>query len=358
MPGADPSWRRVMVSARTDWQRKQHACREALVESRLRHRRDLLRFVSQGGGAARPTSEPSAQVVCDHAIAGPGDVRRCSLVCREWAVAARVWLRSPLAKTFWRGVCLELCPESVLAHPELGDRETVLRWLRLPMAVGTLKAWLAQERHGCASAEGVCATRYELAHGLATLFAFLANAGEGRSRQGAFRAPRFIGWRGMRFAPFLVGAAHEDARLAGRLCASLQDFAIWLGLRDDTEAGRVVAECAERTFVKLAKFLDLEPPRRDLAAPGDDTDWGVETWQAARLATFLRDHAPLFPQRSDVAPRAGDTRLLVPCPWNDLLVRDGVDVDGRDGWRFSRARKANAGAAWAAAWESPPPLPL
>jgi hypothetical protein len=97
-------------------------------------------------------------------------------------VAARVWLRSPLAKTFWRGVCLELCPESVLAHPELGDRETVLRWLRLPMAVGTLKAWLAQERHGCASAEGVCATRYELAHGLATLFAFLANAGEGRSR--------------------------------------------------------------------------------------------------------------------------------------------------------------------------------
>ena len=89
MPGADPSWRRVMVSARTDWQRKQHACREALVESRLRHRRDLLRFVSQGGCDARPTSEPSAQVVCDHAIAGPGDVRRCSLVCREWAVAAR-----------------------------------------------------------------------------------------------------------------------------------------------------------------------------------------------------------------------------------------------------------------------------
>jgi predicted nucleic acid-binding Zn ribbon protein len=87
MPGADPSWRRVMVSARTDWQRKQHACREALVESRLRHRRDLLRFVSQGGCAARPTSEPSAQVVCDHAIAGPADVRRCSLVCREYAVA-------------------------------------------------------------------------------------------------------------------------------------------------------------------------------------------------------------------------------------------------------------------------------
>ena len=92
MPGADPSWRRVMVSARTDWQRKQHACREALVESRLRHRRDLLRFVSQGGCAARPTSEPSAQVVCDHAIAGPGDVRRCSPFGLQYSSAVQFLL--------------------------------------------------------------------------------------------------------------------------------------------------------------------------------------------------------------------------------------------------------------------------
>ena len=119
--------------------------------------------------------------------------------------------------------------------------------------------------------------------------------------------------------------------------------------------------------MKLAKFLDLEPPRRGGGGDGGDAS-PVEAWRVTRhqtdvLDTFLADHAPLFPQAVDVAPDGdgdgagggGGARRLLACPWNDLLVRDGVGADGRDGWRFSRARRSNAGAAWARAWESPPP---
>ena len=60
MPGADPSWRRVMVSARTDWQRKQHACREALVESRLRPEGSEYRTVTTWPTTAWTPDGPSS----------------------------------------------------------------------------------------------------------------------------------------------------------------------------------------------------------------------------------------------------------------------------------------------------------
>ena len=98
--------------------------------------------------------------------------------------------------------------------------------------------------------------RYELAHGLSTCFAFLANTGEGRGVP--HRAPRFLGWRRLRFSPYLAGSAaggglggdDDGAPLAARLCDSLQDFAIWLCVRDDTEVPRARHE-GDSTFLQL-----------------------------------------------------------------------------------------------------------
>ena len=189
-------WRRMLFSANRDWNPDyRQLSRDDFVEHRMEQRQMLVRFVTQGSHSLPVCSRPEAQAVVDFALASREDVLALSTVCREWSLACRVWLWSELSEPLWRRVCESLCPRTGRTHPELASKSMLLGWLRLPMAVGTLAGWLSQERYDniCLSRDGLCSTRFELAHSLATLFGFMANAGEA-SRFHRWRAPRYVGW--------------------------------------------------------------------------------------------------------------------------------------------------------------------
>lgn len=351
-------WRRVLVSAASDWSppsasRRPAPCltRAAFVEARRATRAALAAFARQA--LAYPPACAAAEVatVVAFLLATPRDVAAAAAISREWRLATRNWLSSGASAPLWRWVVGELCPAAGPRHPALASRDLLLRWLAFPMAVGDVAGWRARERFGVYR-EPACASQYELAASLAAVFAFLANVGE---RPGAhrWRAPRFLGYDRLAFEPYLdgyalVGAGGPAPPRVSDVVDGLQAFGVWLGHRDATDAGRVVGDCVERTFRRLVRFLGL-------ARPSENGEWNVDAATAARLDAFFRDYAPMFPQAADARPRdpVTVTRRLVANPWNDLLVPDVLALVGappRRVWRFSSARRA--GVAWAAAWQA------
>lgn len=346
-------WRRVLVCAQSDWKgpsllmaRKSARCqtREAFVRARERKRSALARFARQNNHLA--CAAPEISLIIAYAVAELVDAGRAAAVSREWRLATRNWLAGLESAPLWRWLVGELCPGGGASTAVASPRATLLRWLEFPMAVGEIAGWLRRERTGLYREP--CATQYELATSLAAVFAFLANTGErGSGGTHRWRAPRFLGFDRLGFEPVLDGGAlsrDRDDDAVAVVVDCLQAFGVWLA-RDPSEAGRVVADCVERTFRRTVRFLRLARPEPDGGA------WAVDGARRAVFAAFLRDFAPLFPQAADARP--GDpvtvTRRLLPCPWNDLLV---PDVLAHRSWRFSSARRSASGAYWSAAWQA------
>lgn len=292
----------------------------------------------------------------------PSDIAAFSLVSRSWSVAWRAWLVSAAARPFWQRLCASMELDVPILHPELCTKETLLDWVRLPMAAGTREQWNA-----CGLGLAVheddedAMTELELGSSLALFFALWLNI---EVEDGPCQFP----WFGLGVHPFLDGTTHEQEANPGEhslitgaipksmlasLLETLQDFRIC----PNFERPDFMSDEAAKTIRALMARFSIPHPSEAQMPEGVMPRFKFIPMSAEQNTDFfgmLKRYAPLFPQRSDQEPRvevepvfaAGERRCNYPMPrplmrpmmptkYNQLLVFDAGNTDrDQEAWTF------------------------
>lgn len=356
----------------------------ALTEHRREQRQSLERLLSlpEDTYAANPLLNDPSAIVIQYIRAEKiqlRDIAAYSRVSRSWHVAVRAWLVSAAARPFWHRMCAAMklithpergvlqFPVPIL-HPELCTKETLLDWVRFPMAVGTREQW---DRASFGREEDADAmTELELASSLAQLFALWWNVEDnGPCPFGAF-------W--LHFHPFLDGTTHESEAqpvmqgspgdwnenvpmsMLASVCDRIQEFRYCPALYALPTS---IEDAALKTLRALITHFKIPSPGEaqypegmpEMAPPVKYRYMQLTDEQNAAFYDLLRRYAPLFPQKSDEAPEMEvevepvfvkgkrhtypmprpHARPLMPTPYNQFLVLDSTNTDeDQEAWKF------------------------